>query len=241
MGPLSTLSTPLSSLELEELNRVLRFESSTSDLMTLDGLDGFATALAIGPVSVTPEEWTGYVIGTRESEFDGSSSAGQDQRLRWLLVRYMGALEAAIRTDPDGFMPVFNFFAYPSREAEESAVASWAAAFMFGIELYYDHWKPIFVAIDEGGHSAALMLGPMLMLAGGEHEDQELGGDERRRLKELVANSVSHIYRFWYSARIAKGEAAADIAKPVARIFTIRRHDRCPCGSGKEYRGCCGT
>ncbi|MEI8032527.1 MAG: UPF0149 family protein [Chlorobiaceae bacterium] len=241
MEHLNILCTPLSAWELEELDSVLRLELFSSDVMTLDALDGFATALAIGPVAITAEEWVPYVFGTRELEGDNVSSLEEDQRLRWLLIRYMGALESAIRSDPDGFMPVFNLRSYPSREDEESAVASWAEAFMFGIELYSDYWEPIFSGLDAWGEEAALLLGPMLLLAGAEDEDQALSGDERLRLKALACQSVSRIYRFWYAATESSSQAKSNIMNRGARIFTITRDDRCPCGSGSKCGKCCGT
>ena len=143
--------------------------------------------------------------------------------------------------DPDAFIPIFDLSSYESKEDEEWAVSTWAKAFMYGMELCYDDWEPIFGLTDEEGgegEESALFLGPIFLLAGHEDEFRELKVTERELLREMVAESVSDIYRFWLPYR---GVAQEKPTSEKRKIISIGRNDPCPCGSGKKYKNCCGT
>jgi len=51
------LSTPLSDDELEELDRFLLSAAASDETMLLDALDGYLTAIVIGPTTILPSRW----------------------------------------------------------------------------------------------------------------------------------------------------------------------------------------
>jgi uncharacterized protein len=240
MTGLETPYDPLSEEELLELEEFLMSEATSATTMTLDALNGFLTALVIGPVTVMPGEWIPYVLDTSENEAPVFASHEQVQRIMLLLMRYMNSLVYIFQEDPDEFLPLFDLCSYSCKEDEDAAVTAWSQAFMFGMELHYDEWTPIFEVMDEDGEEAAVLLGPIFLLAGHEHESHQLTPTEREQLKAMVAESVSDIYRFWLPYRSAAPENQESVSKK-SRIITLDHNDPCPCGSGKRYQNCCGT
>ncbi len=57
------LDTPLSPKEIDELNAFLMSDATPEDCMHIVTLDGFLTALAIGPKLVLPSVWLTPVWG----------------------------------------------------------------------------------------------------------------------------------------------------------------------------------
>lgn len=54
---------PLSEDELDELDEFLMSDQTSEETMVLEILDGYLTALAIGPVTVMPSVWLPRVWG----------------------------------------------------------------------------------------------------------------------------------------------------------------------------------
>ncbi len=197
MKNLETLSAPLSEGELLELETFLLAEASSHGAMTLDALDGFLAALVVAPAKVMAGEWLPLVFGLPEEDYAIKAASDPVQRITPLLLRYMSSLVSLFQREQDAFLPLFDRCTYACREDKEAAITSWALAFMFGMELRYEEWEPIFTALDADGDEAALLLGPILLLAGQQDDVREISSAERDQLKKLVAESVSEIYRFW--------------------------------------------
>lgn len=228
---------PLSEQELIELDDFLSSQSAPDNAMTLDGLDGFLTALVIGPVTVMPSEWLPFVLGTEKGDEPLFASPEQAEALMQLLMRYFNSLVVTFRDDPEGYAPVFDYCTYACEEDEDAAVNAWALAFVFGIEHCYDAWKPIFDLVDDSDDEASMILAPILLLAGQDADEHELSGIERSQLQSLVAESVSYIYNFWLPYR-GTTQQPLPVSKK-SRIIPIDHNSTCPCGSGKSYKNCC--
>jgi uncharacterized protein len=57
MSSLTTDSfAPLADQELAELDHYLLYEVDADEVMTLDGLDGYLHAIAIGPITLMPKQ-----------------------------------------------------------------------------------------------------------------------------------------------------------------------------------------
>ena len=57
---------PLSEEEFEELDHFLLFGVDTEEGMTMDMVDGFLHAIAVGPTTVHPKQWLPKIWGTKE-------------------------------------------------------------------------------------------------------------------------------------------------------------------------------
>ncbi len=68
--------TPLSNEEIGELDAFLMSDATPDDCMDIVTLDGFLTALAIGPKLVPPSVWLPLVWGCEEEPaFESSAQA----------------------------------------------------------------------------------------------------------------------------------------------------------------------
>jgi len=57
---------PLSEEEFEELDHFLLFDVDTEEVMTMDMVDGFLHAIAVGPTTLHPKQWLPKIWGTKE-------------------------------------------------------------------------------------------------------------------------------------------------------------------------------
>ena len=64
----SKISTSLSDDELEELDRFLLSEATSGATMLLDMLDGYLTAIVIGPTTILPSRWLPGVWGPSKDD-----------------------------------------------------------------------------------------------------------------------------------------------------------------------------
>lgn len=195
---------PLSEQEMLELEELLVSGLLPSGAMTLDALDGFLTALAVGPESIDPDEWVPVALGFEQSGMQNDLDEESCQRIVSLLIRYRNSVDRIFRNDPDSFLPLFDLSSYACSEDEEDAVRAWTHAFMSGIEMRYDAWAPLIEMAgmpDEEGDKSAILLGPALLLSGRDDRSAELTSVQRGQLRKMVADSIGDIYRFWLPFR----------------------------------------
>ncbi len=199
MTGFDALHEPLGVEEMLLLESFLISERFSGNAMSIDALDGFFTALVIGPATLLPSEWMPFVLGT---EMGGVfSSVEEAQKIMQLLLRYMNSIAAAFQEDADEFVPIFECCDFETPEDERAAATSWALGFILGMEIRFDEWKPIFDVAEDDNEDEELILAPILLLAGQENEAHELTSKDRDLLKELVGESVMNIFRFWLPYR----------------------------------------
>lgn len=56
--------SPLTDDEINFIDNFLLWENDSDDCMTLDILDGFLHAIAVGPTNVSPQQWLTKIWGT---------------------------------------------------------------------------------------------------------------------------------------------------------------------------------
>ena len=214
------LNELLSVEEMLLLESFLISERSSGNVMSIDALDGFFTALVIGPSMVLPSEWIPFVLGGEMD--DAFLSVEEAQNIMQLLMRYMNSIASAFQDDADEFVPIFECCDFETPEDERAAATSWALGFILGIALRFDEWKPIFDLAEKDNEDDELILAPILLLAGQEHEAHELTAKDRDLLKELVGESVMNIFRFWLPYRDQAGKPAqSNPGKPKIIPFDL--------------------
>jgi len=191
----------------------------------LEWADGFLTAVAAGPVRLSPAEYLPAICGAAATGpvFD---SPEHDAYVAALLGRLLAAIERDLAvgevidpwTDPD----------FVDFEA-----ALWAQGYLAAMEKCKDAWQPLF-----GRHRllerlilpiAALIPEP------DEPAGKQLSRERRWDLIEEVPDIVAATWSFWQG----KDHRLLDV--PRERAPKIGRNDPCPCGSGKKYKRCCGA
>jgi uncharacterized protein len=187
--------------------------------MTLSQLDGFLTGIALSPEPVMLNEWMPLVFGEDNPVLQNV----EEMRTVFgtLLSRY-GEIISGLRQEPPQFEPVFGKTA-----ASRSIAADWAGGFLDAMALRGAAWMPL-LRRTEG----RLLLTP-IVLSLPEDEVPTPAGFEFVRdpemlaeVTELIPDAVIEIDRFWRRRR----------TQPRKRP----RNARCPCGSGRKYKFCCG-
>ncbi len=210
-------------MSLEELDAFLMSDDAPDNCMMLSDLDGYLTAVAIGPELIMPSEWLPHVWGGASAEFKSEDQARRV--LGAIMGRYNEILDI-LAHEPEVFEPIL----YENRKTGEMVAADWADGFLIGVQLRARAWQALFNS-DEGmlfAPIAAFMLGDDggYMLTPEHDADIEAF---RAQAGDLIPVAVTGMYQFFRKAR-AYFEGSTKLG----------RNDPCFCGSGKKFKKCCG-
>jgi uncharacterized protein len=189
---------PLSDAELDALDTLLQALPS-DNAMNIEGMDGYLTALLVGPQLVSrlkSADWLPVVWG---GDGDGSAPfASQKQRKRTalLVLRHLHGISRQLRLTPGSWEPVFSVAEVGEREFADAE--DWCVGFLLAVALDTDAWAPIF---DDA------VLGPALVPLA------LLGGDE---------NSLGEAD----AARLANPEARDGLSRAVAEVVVLLAQQR---------------
>ena len=229
------LKTPLSQEEIHELDVFLMSDMTSDESMDIVTLDGFLTALAIGPELVPPSVWLPLVWGRdKDPVFE---SAAQAERIIALLMRRFNDICRMFGENATDFEPLLY-----TREVDGETVwigEDWCAGFMEAIDLSIDDWRSLFD--DKPG---CALLAPILKL-GTEigWEELEAAADpeaESEAALEALGAAVEAIAAYWRLRGHTKTMAAKEANLP-ARALRPGRNDPCSCGSGRKFNKCCAA
>ncbi len=228
----------LSEKEMDELDSFLMSDATTNEVMMLDCLDGFLTAIASGPAMPKPSEWIPRVWGPTAADAPTFASAAQAERITDLMTRHLNAIVWSLQQDAEHFEPVFDLQVYEGDEREYMDGEMWAHGFMTGIDMQRDSWQALF----ESKHGP-VALRPIYLLGSPEITEAEEALVEtpvqREELSKQIPASIGWIYKFWAPQRRTADSASG---KAVANENPkISRNAPCICGSGRKYKKCCGT
>ena len=221
----------LTSQEYEELEDFLLRESELKHPMNLDALDGFLTALIIGPDTIARDEWLPRVWGSAGSEEAPAFHSGkQEERIVGLITRMMNALAHQFEENPADYAPLPNLTTFDNDEAQRNAARFWCLGFIEGMNARPASWHPLLR--DEKGSKTIFAISAASGLM-----REKLGLDEEKEyeLWKLIPEAVLEIRSFWMPAR----NQTAESAKPT-KTGDPGRNDLCSCGSGQKYKKCCG-
>jgi uncharacterized protein len=232
------ITPALSEKEMDELDSFLMSDSTTNEVMLLDCLDGFLTAIVSGPDMPQPEEWIARVWGPTAQDAPTFASAAQSERIADLITRHMNAIGWSLLQEPEHFEPVFDLQVYEGDEREYMDGEMWAHGFMIGLKLQRDRWQALF----DSKHGSEIVR-PIYLLGSPDVTEVEEALVEtpaqREELSKQIPASVGLIYKFWAPQRRAAEIASGKIADD--EIPKISRNAPCSCGSGRKFKKCCGA
>ncbi|MGL1835188.1 UPF0149 family protein, partial [Rhodocyclaceae bacterium SMB388] len=233
------LAAPLSDEELEELDAFLLSDATSDETMLLDHLDGYLTAIIVGPTSLKMSQWYSGIWGKREEDAPHFETMEEAQRIMQMIMRHYNGIIWSLEHDEDSHEPIFDVFVPEDKCKEFIDAEMWAAGFMEGLALCRADWQLLFD--DPRGHE---WLTPIRLLGADDLSENELvqvdKPAQREELAKHIQASVASIYRFWFPYRQAIYELQQ--ARTVSRGHPkIGRNDPCPCGSGKKFKKCCGV
>lgn len=234
-GKYNMMMGPLSEAELDELDQFLLYLDE-EESMTLDTLDGFLHAIAIGPETVMPSRWLPKVWG----QADGGMvlpgvEADQMERVLSLVMRHFNSIVFGFGQRPPFIEPLWGTMQYGELGEFEDA-EMWAYGFSEGVNLNRTAWQALLN--DPQGKQWYRPIGLL-----GEDDfspDQDAltrTPEQRQALAGEIAHSVQQIHAFWLPLRHAVAER-----QQAQRMSTkVGRNEPCPCGSGKKFKKCCGA
>ncbi len=197
----------------------------------LEALDGFFCALVVGPDLVMSSEYLPLVLGS-DNHFDDPREA---DRVLPLLMRHWNTIAQTLNQGE-----VYDLYLL-KQTPERHAGADWADAFMQGVSLRYEQWRGL---IDSKEHGEAIL--PMMLLA--QEKDPELQPllrpMPRATRNEMLAKmtiGLVDINRYFRKLSTAPAQSVRR-SEPTRRSAPkVGRNTRCPCGSGKKFKVCCGA
>jgi uncharacterized protein len=225
---------------IEQLAELLERRAVPFGGLGLEALDGFLSALAVGPDAIPEAEWQAVVWGGRTPRWNDDAEA---EGVAALLAEARELALQRVCHDgdmlPDRLTPLLWLPENPDapQPDELDAGCEWAEGFLRAVELREAAWE---AWLDEDEWIAAI-LGLLDQLASGEVLDDEdpaapstpLGWRERvdtiAALPGMLADLQHH--------RIAMLTPRT----PLRRADTPARNAPCRCGSGRKFKKCCGA
>jgi uncharacterized protein YecA (UPF0149 family) len=92
------MTTPFARLsedEFHKLDQFLLYDVNTEEVMTLDMVDGFLHALAVGPTTTHPKRWLPEIWGTKET-MPPMDSIEQMNHILGLVMRHFNSIIAGL-------------------------------------------------------------------------------------------------------------------------------------------------
>jgi uncharacterized protein len=229
-----SMMAPLSLEELDELDGLL-LEVDADQGMTLDTLDGFLHAIAIGPETVMPSQWMPKVWGLDDGGMmPPMDSLKQVNHLLGLVMRHYNSIISYLEQSPLLFAPVWPTYGYSTSDQDDAE--GWANGFTDGVKLNLAAWQPLLR--DPQGQQ---WYRPIELLgdedAPPEWDDLIRTSEQRAALTAQIEHSVRQMRAYWLPLRQAVAE------RQTAQFMSAKvgRNEPCPCGSGKKFKKCCGS
>jgi uncharacterized protein len=184
---------PLSQDELTELETFLASDKTPEDCMSsLEMIDGYMTALVIGPESISRSVWIPYLLNPEKQRTDLFESDTQAERITSLLERHIEAIADQFENEPENFLPIYEMFGYEAEEERELAVEEWALGFILGMELCHEAWQPLFANEEQ-----AMLAGPVFVLGKITDDYETMSQEERDEMADMLDESVIRMFSFW--------------------------------------------
>jgi uncharacterized protein len=225
---------PLSDGELDALEGFL-LDQDADEGMTLDMLDGFLHALALGPETVMPTRWLPKVWGRRDGAMlPPVADLDEANHVLGLVMRHFNGIVSGLEQVPPEVWPLWNTTQFDAGEFEDAEM--WAYGFTEAVKLSAAAWQPLFDHPDgQQWYRPIRLLGADDVSA--EEEALTRTPAQRAALAEQIEGSLLQMHAFWLPLRLAVAE------RERARRLgpKVGRNEPCPCGSGKKFKKCCGA
>jgi uncharacterized protein len=228
---------PVSDDVLETLHGLLEQRAVPFKGMSLEMLDGFLSALAVGPSTVMPSEWTPLVWGPHPPRWESPEEF--EKIFRMLMALWNDVVRRVAIAPVDGNGMEAPLIARPDPDdasSHEHYGLEWADGFLEGVELRaeaWDAWAAQEQWIDEGLWCfQALAMGEWPVPEGQPRGDA-LAFEERKDLIDGLPQMLHDLNAYRFEHLVSH--------TPIRKAAAPGRNDPCPCGSGKKYKKCHGA
>jgi uncharacterized protein len=211
-------------LDEDEIDWLHDFLDHTGAAMSAEVLDGYFTALVVGPELVMPSEYLSEIWGGEEPVCDDREQG--EFALRMLMRHWNSIVHRFEAQEPCA----------PIMSDTEPMARAWADGFMRGVSLRMPVWDRR-LAKDE---QLTTFVGHILMLAVDPDVAAKEGvtTKERSVMVQSLPLAVHGLYLYWREKPVT---AYTSTAAAHSRWSKIGRNAPCPCGSAKKYKRCCGA
>jgi uncharacterized protein len=183
--------------DFEQLNAwLLRKRHGIVDVVTLEG---FLTAIVIGPHTISPQLWLPSVWGRGKRLFRNLEELN---RFVALVMGLYNEIAICFEQDPDAFEP--SFYESPLNDKTVIIVDEWCDGFIRGMRLDREGWKPL------KRERPDLLLPMELFGTRAGWRKLEAGGEEAMHAawSVRIAPAVRAIFAYWLPYRRAMRERA---------------------------------
>jgi uncharacterized protein len=184
---------PLSQDELTELETFLTSDKTPEECMaSLEMIDGYMTALVIGPEMIAQYRWIQYLLDPENKQEKIFDSPEEEAIITGMLLRHSSAIAAQFENDPEDFLPIYELFGYGEEEERELAIEEWALGFILGMELAHEAWQPLFASEE-----TAMLAGPLFILGRITDDYESMTQEERDSVTAMLDEAVLGIHVYW--------------------------------------------
>lgn len=238
-----TVPAYLDDAQIEHLAELLEQRAVPFKGFNLEALDGYLSALAVGPVDPAAERWMPTVWGTPPRWADEA----ERQAVEDLLQGHLNMARSRVRHGgdelPDHLAPLLWLPEHPEEglpedvdEDELDVGADWALGFFRGVELAEAEWE---AWLDENEWIDEVFM-RFDQLASGEvvgedptAEPAPLSYRERLEIIAALPDMLVDLHHHRIDALTPR--------EPIRKADEPARNAPCPCGSGRKYKKCCGA
>lgn len=203
------------------------------EIPNFETLDGFLTALIIGPDFVPPSEFMSIITSDPQSETRPIFENGQEvEQFFEVLMRHWNHINEKYNSGD-----VYTFY-LAEDDGGNVKGNDWATGFMSATHLRHHSWAAVLNNEDLAG-----MLVPIFALKYENDPDISLRPykdpitrHQREKLITVMIVCVKKLYDLFRE----EGEIFDNSERmPVPSEGKVGRNDPCPCGSGKKFKKCC--
>lgn len=228
------MMAPLSDEELDELDQFLLYGVDNDEAMTLDTLDGYLHAIAMGPQTIMPSQWLPKIWGEDSAMMPPMDSIDQLNHIMGLVMRLYNSIIHGFEHKPPLVAPYWDICEYDIGQFEDAQ--GWAHGFTEGVALNRAAWKPLFDnAKGQQWYRPIGLLGEESFSA--DQDELTQTPAQREQLAQQIEDSLVNIHAFWLPLR----EAIHERETAQRSRTKVGRNEPCPCGSGKKFKKCCGS
>jgi uncharacterized protein len=175
-------NAPLSDDELQAFDELLR-ALPTDAAMNIEGMDGYLTALLVGPPlldRLRTAQWLPAVWGGDGEGGAPFASNQKRKRATVLVLRHLQSIACQLSDAPDAWQPIFSVAEVEGREWVDAE--DWCIGFLQAVALDADGWGLLFddptlgpalrPIVELGGDEAELSAAEVERLADPEYRDE---------------------------------------------------------------------
>jgi uncharacterized protein len=202
------------------------------EIRNFETLDGFLTALIIGPDFVAPSQFMPVITSSSTDNVPIFNNEQEFKCFYDVLMRHWNHINEKYNNDE-----IYMLYLAEDDQGEVKG-NDWATGFLRGTELHRGTWAEL---LNSDELSGPLM--PIFALKYENSEDKSLRPFKDPVTKEqrnkLITSMVAGVKQLYDIFREEEATFGSSERMPSRSKEKIGRNDLCPCGSGKKFKKCC--